>query len=223
MKNDKEKMNLEQLLDTLEHAGRDIRRQQEIDAMIDRLAAAEKTPKHSFLWWTSRVAAAACVTFFVITAIRVWFIPTSPANDSPIVAEKTEQGKTSVLSEDTTITPAIIVPTLKHPMQRTTTFVKVESETVTTEELLAEMTVIPDQTDSETETDSTDMLFYIIEDDLAPDTKMIATNEEPEKTTKSEPVATSSAKPQRQSIFRNFFHRAEPSRMEGTTLALLQF
>ena len=62
MKNDSNKMDLDQLLATLEHAGRDSRRQQELSAMIDSLAAAETTKHRSFWWWSSRVAVAACVT-----------------------------------------------------------------------------------------------------------------------------------------------------------------
>ena len=60
MKNDRNKMDLDQLLATLEHTGRDNRRQQELGAMIDSLAAAETTKHRGFWWWSSRVAAAAC-------------------------------------------------------------------------------------------------------------------------------------------------------------------
>ena len=230
MKNDKEKMNLEQLLDTLEHAGRDSRRQQELGAMIDSLAAAEKAPKHGFRWWSLRVAAAACVTFFVTTAIRIWFIPTGPANSSPIVAELTKQDKPSVLSEDTTINPAVIVPTIKHPTQRHTTYVTAESEPVAAAEMLAEETVTPEtlQADDTTETESAELPYYIVEDDFAPDTELIVDNDEPEQNTTLEPVvnqpvAAKPAKSQHRKILGGFLRRSEPSRMEGTTLALLQF
>ena len=41
MKTDKHNLDLETLLATLEHAGRDERRQQELGEMIDRLAGVE--------------------------------------------------------------------------------------------------------------------------------------------------------------------------------------
>ena len=230
MKNDSNKMDLDQLLATLEHAGRDSRRQQELGAMIDSLAAAETTKKRGFWWWSSRVAAAACVTFFVTTAIRIWFIPTGPANSSPIVAELTKQDKPSVLSEDTTINPAVIVPTINHHTQRHTTYVTAESEPVAAAEMLAEETVTPEtlQADDTTETESAELPYYIVEDDFAPDTELIAYNEEPEhietpESVVNQPVVSEPATPQRRKILGGFLRRSEPSRMEGTTLALLQF
>ena len=108
MKNDKEKMNLDQLLATLEHAGRDSRRQQELSAMIDSLAAAEETPKRSFWWWSSRVAVAACVTFFVTTAVRIWFIPTGPTTKGvPTVAEVNGTEMPMAIVSDTAAIPTV--------------------------------------------------------------------------------------------------------------------
>ena len=79
-----DRYNLEDLLAEVEHAGRDARRQQELGNMIDQMAVV-KSRRHGFWWWSVRVSAAACVLFFIGTAVRVWFIPTEPA--APMVAE----------------------------------------------------------------------------------------------------------------------------------------
>ena len=97
--------------------------------------------------------------------------------------------------------------------------------TVTSEELYAEETAEP------VEKDSTEAPYYIIEDDFAPDTEQLADNSEPEQAITDEPAATTpgtpnvaqTTKPQRRKLFGGFLRRSEPSRMEGTTLALLQF
>ena len=225
MKNDNNKMDLDQLLATLEHAGRDSRRQQELSAMIDSLAAAEESPKHGFWWWSSRVAAAACITFFVTTAIRIWFIPTSPAGSSaPIVAEMTEKETPAAIIEDTTAVPTVIAPAGMTRTNRHYATIPEKDEPVATEVLIAEKT-----TEETTTTNDTDEKpYYIIEDDFAPDTELIAENKEPEQTEAPEaianqPIAAEPAKPQRRKILGGFLRRSEPSRMEGTTLALLQF
>lgn len=223
MKNDSNKMDLDQLLATLEHAGRDSRRQQELGAMIDSLAAAETTKKRGFWWWSSRVAAAACVTFFVTTAVRIWFIPTdSTTKGSPIIAEMngTEMPTATIL--DTAVTPIVYQSETSHRPKT----VKAEP-TVASEELYAEEKTITEPV----EKDSAEAPYYIIEDDFAPDTEPIAYNNEPEQATIDEPAAKTpdtpniaqTTKPQRRRLFGGFLRRSEPSRMEGTTLALLQF
>lgn len=225
MKNDRNKMDLDQLLATLEHAGRDNRRQQELGAMIDSLAAAEETPKRGFWWWSSRVAAAACVTFFATTAVRIWFIPTGHTTKGiPTVAEVTVTETPTATVSDTAV-----LPTVKRSITSPTPKVVKAEPTVTSEELYAEETTVTEPV----EKDSTEAPYYIIEDDFAPNTEPIAYNSEPEQPTTDEPAATTpdantpnvaqTAKPQRRRLFGGFLRRSEPSRMEGTTLALLQF
>lgn len=220
MKNDSNKMDLDQLLATIEHAGRDSRRQQELSAMIDSLAAAEVSKKHGFWWWSSRVAAVACVTFFVTTAIRIWFIPTSPASSSaPIVAEMTLPDKPLSTLPDTIVIPSVGHRTISH-----TPKTEPMAPVTAADGLYAEET-----TESETiETDTVEAPYYIIVDDFAPDTELIVDNDEPEQNTTLEPVvnqpvAAKPAKSQHRKILGGFLRRSEPSRMEGTTLALLQF
>lgn len=223
MKNDRNKMDLDQLLATLEHAGRDSRRQQELSAMIDSLAAAETTKHRSFWWWSSRVAAAACVTFFATTAVRIWFIPTGHTTKGiPTVAEVTVTETPTATVSDTAILPAV-----SHSATSHTPNTAEAQPTAASEELYAEETAEP------VEEDSIEAPYYIIEDDFAPDTEPIAYNSEPEQAITDEPAATTpdtgtpnvaqTTKPQRRKLFGGFLRRSEPSRMEGTTLALLQF
>lgn len=221
MKNDSNKMDLDQLLATLEHAGRDSRRQQELSAMIDSLAAAETTKHRSFWWWSSRVAVAACVTFFVTTAVRIWFIPTGPTTKGiPTVAEVNGTETSTATVSDTAILPAV-----SHSATSHTPNTAEAQPTAASEELYAEETAEP------VEEDSIEAPYYIIEDDFAPNTEPIAYNSEPEQAITDEPAVTTpdtpniaqTAKPQRRRLFGGFLRRSEPSRMEGTTLALLQF
>lgn len=225
MKNDSNKMDLDQLLATLEHAGRDSRRQQELSAMIDSLAAAETTKHRSFWWWSSRIAAAACVTFFVTTAVRIWFIPTGPTTKGiPTVAEVNGTETPTAIVSDTAV-----LPTVNHSITSPTPKAVKAEPTVASEELYAEETT----TTEPVEKDSTKVPYYIIEDDFAPDTEQLADNSEPEQAITDEPAATipdagthnvaQTTKPQRRRLFGGFLRRSEPSRMEGTTLALLQF
>lgn len=223
MKNDRNKMDLDQLLATLEHAGRDSRRQQELSAIIDSLAAAETTKHRSFWWWSSRVAAAACVTFFATTAVRIWFIPTGPTTKGiPTVAEVTDTEMPTATVSDTAVFPAVSHSTTSH-----TPNIAEAQPTAASEELYAEETAEP------VEEDSAEAPYYIIEDDFAPNTEPIAYNSEPEPIAIEEPVVTTpdantpnvaqTTKPQRRKLLGGFLRRSEPSRMEGTTLALLQF
>ncbi len=223
MKNDSNKMDLDQLLATLEHAGRDNRRQQELGAMIDSLAAAETNKHRSFWWWSSRVAVAACVTFFVTTAIRIWFIPTGPTTKGiPTVAEINGTETPTAIVSDTAA-----IPTVNRSITSHTPNTAEAQPTAASEELYAEETAEP------VEEDSTEAPYYIIEDDFAPNTEPITYNSEPEPVANDEPAVTTpdtgtpnvaqTTKPQRRKLFGGFLRRSEPSRMEGTTLALLQF
>ena len=147
------------MLATLEHAGRDSRRQQELGAMIDSLAAAETTKHRSFWWWSSRVAVAACVTFFVTTAVRIWFIPTGPTTKGiPTVAEVNGTETPTAIVSDTAV-----LPTVNRSITSPTPKVVKAEPTVTSEELYAEETTVTEPV----EKDSTEAPYYIIEDDFS--------------------------------------------------------
>lgn len=64
---------LEELLASLEHAGRDARRQQQLSQMIERMAAEEAAAKRrSVRLWSVRLVAAACLLLFMLTLVRLW-------------------------------------------------------------------------------------------------------------------------------------------------------
>ena len=78
MKKDNETPTLEQLLASVEHAGRDARRQQQLAEMIERLAAEEAAARHRKVrLWSVRLIAAASLLLFMLTAVRLWY-PSKP-------------------------------------------------------------------------------------------------------------------------------------------------
>ena len=208
-----DRYNLEDLLADVEHAGRDERRQQELGAMIDRIAAAESGKQRGFWWWSGRVAAAACILFFVSTAVRIWFIPTD--GGQPMVAEVKEVPVLPAAVDPTTVVTTIAAPVRQRPHARP----QVIAETpVVVEEYVAEevITLEPVEADSDT------VPAYIILDDFAPDAEPVVQAVETEPVAEPVAVAAEPAKPARRRSIFSLFRPAEPSLMEGTTLALLQ-
>ena len=227
---------LEQLLADVEHAGRDERRRQELGAMIDRMAGESgkwkvESGKHSAWWWVSRVAAAACVLFFIGTAVRVWFIPTE--SGSPMVAEAVVPEMAPVAFDST---PAVTtvgavsdrsganVPKAPAPRRAAVRLQTMATEADSEESSLAEEYLAEEIEQIEPAEVAYDTVpAVIIEDDFAPDIEVAAAMEEPTQPVEPVTVASKPAKPARRSIFSTLFRPAEPSLMEGTTLALLQF
>lgn len=72
MKKTDEKFDLDELLRTVEHAGRDNRRQQQLSDLIDSLAAEEESAHRKVLWrrWSIGISAAACLVLFVTTIVK---------------------------------------------------------------------------------------------------------------------------------------------------------
>lgn len=72
MKKTDEKFDLYELLRTVEHAGRDNRRQQQLSDLIDSLAAEEESAHRKVLWrrWSIGISAAACLVLFVTTIVK---------------------------------------------------------------------------------------------------------------------------------------------------------
>jgi len=260
MKNNKPDMDLDQLLDTLEHAGRDQRRQKQLGDMIDSLGnatPAQPERRHKPIWWTLRVAAAACLLFFIAKTVQYWASPTSPSPlvaetkpvaidttqplqntpvsdgnslptlrqtdtpsalptaikrdiPSPFVAEETgltaeETGieefnsdrngsDRNNLEEITTETPALLIPETANALTETTEYALHTEPTVPS-------------TPSETSSDTTSYM-----DELAAPIASLSAQSQ----TQTQPQS----KPRRR---RSIFRRAEPSNMDGTTLALFQF
>ena len=224
MKTDKHSMDLEQMLATLEHAGRDERRQQELGTMIDRMAGAESAEqRHGFWWWSTRVAAAACVLFFISTAVRIWFIPTEEAvqvaqAEVPVAPEVRPVAPAPVEEPEVTVTPA---PRIKRSSTVQPVVETPEQQPV--EELVAEEVAAPEVVEP---LDTVEVPVVIIEDDIAPDPELVAEAAVEQQPVVALPQAEPQGEPEKAtlgSFFKSLFRLAEPSAMDGTTLALLEF
>ena len=220
MKSDKHNIDLEQLLATLEHAGRDERRRQELDDMIDGMAAEHR---HGFWWWGARVAAAACALFFISTAVRIWFIPTDEdvqvaQTEVPVTEEVLPIAPSLVEEPEVTVVPA---PRIKRASTVQPVVETLEEQPV--EELLAEEVAVPVVVEP---LDTVEVPVVIIEDDFAPDTELVTESVVEEQPVVALPQDEPQAEPEKATLgnfFRSLFRLAEPSAMDGTTLALLEF
>ena len=212
MKTDRHNTDLEQLLDALERDGRNARRQQQLADMIDGLAAKEKAAaRRSRRLWTVRVAAAACVLFFIATAVRVWFIPTEQTVEPQVArAEAPVADTTTPMPEarPATTTPA---PSLSH-----------KRKAAMPEELLVEAApqqLVPQPTEPEPQAIDQEAAYAQAEeshiDSIAQPVSSLAAKPEPlaQATPKAEP------KPRR-SLWKSLFGRTAPSEMDGTILAI---
>ena len=219
MKTDKHNMDLQQLLGTLEHAGRDARRQQELSEMIDCLAGVESGEhRHGAWWWVSRVAAAACLLFFISTAVRIWFIPTKPAGT--LVAEVEMPALDQHLT-NTLPTPYQRLSNAYHGSRRKVVDVpqqefptEVEEAAIEENEYFADIETVGNIVDT-----AESQLFN--NNDIAVEQEMPQVSSEavqPAQSVQPESVAVKSQERKR-SLFSSLFHRAEPSMMDGTLLA----
>ncbi len=230
MKNNSQIKDLEQMLATLEHAGRDARRQQALGEMIDGMAAADGR-RHGFWWWGARVAAAACMLFFISTAIRIWFIPT---DNAPLVAEnRTEGGERrtpSATSEERTGYPAenvdsaIVLPvTHAATTSHRATPLHVAREVAEVAQAIEQPEVAPMEEApvavylAEAEADSA------AQPEEAPEASPIDVIAQPVVSVAYQAPDQPQPQPEkreRRSLLRELLHRSEPSMMEGTTLAI---
>lgn len=219
MNNDKQKLDLNGLLAEVEHAGRDARRQDELAAMVDSMAGANR---HGFWWWGARVAAAACVLFFIGTAVRIWFIPTDSNVDDNLVAQAEVPEVIPVVADTTPVAPAVQQPA------------RVQSPVVPTEPLVEEV-YVAEEVQAEPESEEAPVVeerdtVIIIEEAVVPEPAPIVQAEPVDavaapivsvSNTSEQPVATAEErKSKRASFFKNIFRRHEPSKMDGTMLAL---
>lgn len=215
-------MELEQMLASLEHAGRDERRRQELGAMIDRMGGAESAErKRGFWWWSVRVAAAACVFFFISTAVRIWFIPTEKAVQvaQTEVPERPEvlPAAPATVEEDEVCTNTEARAGRVVPVQASDE--TPEQEPV--EELVAEEVAVPEAVEP---LDTVETPVTLVDDDGAPDSELVAEAvvQPAQDEARDEPPAEQE-KSTIGSFFKSLFRLAEPSAMDGTTLALLEF
>lgn len=220
-------VSLQQLLGTLEHAGRDKRRQEEIGAMIDGMAGAESGEwrvesgehRHGAWWWTVRVAAAACVFFFIVTAVRIWFIPTE--NSGRMVAEAEVPAPPQPLTKNLPRTYQELTndyrggrrKVVEEPLQES--FAEDEAEMVEVAEVLADNEAVEEAVDTVEE-------FLVVNDDMAAELEEPQVDAEPEQPLQPVPPEPVAAQPQerKRSLLGGLIRRAEPSKMDGTMLAI---
>lgn len=211
MKKNSDTPTLEQLLASVEHAGRDSRRRQQLSAMIEQMAADEADKRRQSRLWTARLAAAATVTLFVSTAVWQW---TRPA---PIVGPQLAQApvvRPTVLHVPQPVAPAPVAAT-PAPTPAAADYVLQPLPAMGVANTSAPIVAEPEEA----------LPHHSDYDHLA-----MAENEEPQatdtqspSTPAAEPVqmaqtaTNANPQPRRNSFFSLF--QAEPSMMDGTTLA----
>ena len=214
---------LADMLHAIEHAGRDKRRQQQLSSLIDHLAAEEAVAvnrRHRRLW-TTVFSAAACIALFVTTIVRLTnTTATIPPAGGPLLANVVND-TLSVNNENRDTmqeTPQRAVKKTE-PIMVASNEVGIEEPSLETEETLSIEDTVTDITEPEEflaeETED-------FEEDAEEKTEPVETIATPivsvgnnEKVTAQEEQEP--AKKSRRLIS---LRRPEPSKMEGTMLAL---
>lgn len=222
MKTDRHNIDLEQLLGALERDGRNARRQQQLAEMIDGLAAKERVEASRVRrMWTMRIAAAACVFFFIATAVRVWFIPTEQTVEPQVARAEAPVADTATPMPEALPAIATPAPSLSHKRKAAMPKPADESSAMP-EELLVEAAPqppAPQPTEPEPQAiDQEPVYAQSTEspiDSIAQPVSSLAAKPEPlaQATPKAEP------KPRR-SLWKSLFGRTAPSEMDGTILAI---
>ena len=208
---------LEELLASLEHAGRDARRQQQLSQMIERMAAEEAAAKRrSVRLWSVRLVAAACLVLFMMTIVRLWY--PSPVSVNPQLAQApqvqlpkvhmapTEPHKATPQPASTTTTTSISEPKPALPLQPDVA-----------DPILEEMAPSPILEPSL----PTEQYAESVPEELPAEEESPAVPFQPETTdaiAQAEPAPAPEAPTQHRSLFR--LRMAEPSLMDGNVLAL---
>ncbi len=216
MKKNNDTPTLEQLLASVEHAGRDARRQQQLSEMIERMAAEEASKHHrSVRLWAVRFAAAAAVTLVVVTS--VWIL----TNPSPLVGVQVAQAPVVRKTK-------LPVPTMEPLRQAAKAPDNPLNAPVSKPQATVAMPVVEEQpVGAETVTVEPAPDFPVMEEAIAEavvqEEPMPTVEEEEPVVTSTEPavMAQSSPTPKPKQERRSFFSlfRAEPSLMDGTMLA----
>ena len=216
MKKNNDTPTLEQLLASVEHAGRDARRQQQLSEMIERMAAEEASKRHrSVRLWAVRFAAAATVTLFVVTS--VWKL----TNSSPLAGVQVAQAPVIRKTK-------LPVPTMEPLRQAAKAPGKTLNVSVSKPQTTVAMPVVEEQPIG-AESVAVELApdFPVMEETMAEavvqEEPMPTVEEEEPVVTDMEPavMAQSSPTPKPKQERRGFFSlfRAEPSLMDGTMLA----
>ena len=218
MKTNNEKPTLEQLLASVEHAGRDARRQQQLSDMIEQLSEAEASRRSTVRRRVVRIAVAATVTLFVTTSVWRWISPSQP-----------QAGQASLRA---VVSPAVVTPTLQPaiPTQEPPSISPVRRSFGHPQPLPSVAADDPVEATAEVEP----ALVEIVEPSLPQEEVYIAEVESPAATEEESPSLPQPAvetlaqntpapapAPRRHGLFS--LRMAEPSLMDGNVLALQIF
>jgi hypothetical protein len=208
---------LEELLASVEHAGRDARRQQQLSQMIERMAAEETAQKRRTIrLWSVRMVAAACLLLFVLTIVRLWQpasqpvgpqmaqapqVQLPPVHMAPAKPAKAEP-KPSVVARPTAVGTSTPMPALP-------------SQPFTTEPILEE--IIPSPVFDEPM--PTEQYAEAVEEEVPVEEETpIASMQQPTSDALAQAEPAPEPSEQRRSIFR--LCQAEPSMMDGNVLSI---
>ena len=206
---------LEELLASLEHAGRNARRQQQLSEMIERMAAEEAAAKRrSVRLWSVRLVAAACLVLFMMTIVHLWY--PSPVSVEPQLAQAPQ-----VQLPKPHMAPAEPYKATPHPASTT--------PPTTINEPKPALPLQPDVADPILEEIApspiiepslpTEQYAESVTEEL-PTEELSATPFQPETSddiAQAEPAPAPEAPTQRRSLFR--LRMAEPSMMDGNVLS----
>ena len=215
MKENNDIPTLEQLLQAVEHAGRDQRRRQQLSQMIEQMSEDEASKSHTIRLWVVRVAVAAMITLFVVVPVWNWIgvdqsvemqvsqvSVASQARDLESVAVEVEQKRDYVARRHARAVnrtlPDLVEPECEE-QDNASDVVVVESQPVYD---LQEEAVVEN-------------LDPIDTDPVVEEVLPVVPSKEPEQVAQSMP--RTDAKRERRSFFS--FLSAEPSMMDGTMLA----
>lgn len=204
---------LEQLLQSVEHAGRDSLRRQQLSDLIDQLAAKDAVSirRPHYRIWTAIVSMAACIALFVTTVVRLTKTTETMLPSGPLTAQSTTDSIPSPSADaDTVETPAALnetAPLLAYvPDDKEESIQMDEIDTIPIADTIVnvgepELLLVEESSD-----DGIDNQIEIIADPI-----VSKGNDEPANT-QAELIKN------RRRLFR--FRRTEASMMDGTMLAI---
>ena len=206
---------LADMLDAIEHAGRDSRRQQQLSSLIDQLAAEEAAVAHhrNRKRWTIAFSAAACIVLFVTTIVRLTGTTGSIPPIIPLVAKTNDS-----IPETKTIADTIVTPTLYKNAIPSITI----AETISEEPLpRTEEDTIP-TTDTLLRINEPEMLLTENPEDDEELQNQIASISAPITSVGNNENTSPNLQPEPQKKSRRLlrFLRPEASKMDGTMLAI---
>ena len=223
MKKNSERIEFDELLSLVEKAGRDQRRQNDLSALIDSLAAAEAVQghRHNKAWWFARVAAAVCVVALAGVAVCL-FLPSD--HDLPNCIAVAEVDTVQFLPNDEAVRQSV-AENQGHGNVRLTSH-------------MAALSGVEDDTEQGTETELLEkvaepepiMAYVLCEEYENTDTDYVnsfdtvGTSSAEENiaaiaTTRIEPISDSAGRKRPRRFFSELVRRSEPSEMSGLTLA----